>query len=138
MGGEKMETFPFKKGLFVEESGNAFLIGTQCKACERVFYPPRPFCFDCFGEEIDEVKLGNRGKLYSYTVCHMPSLHFASPYTVGWIDLKEGIRVFAPIKNGIDERIEIGMEMELVIDDLWEEEGRRFVGYKYRPLQSDI
>lgn len=138
MGEEKMETFPFRKGLFIEESEMAFLIGNRCKACGRVFYPPRPFCFDCFGEEIEPVKLGNRGRLYSYTVCHMSSLHFASPYTVGWIDLEEGIRIFAPIKIGEDERIEIGMEMELVIDDFWEEEGRRVVGYKYSPLRSDI
>ena len=135
MGEEKIEAFPFRKGLFTEDSETVFLIGNRCKACGRIFYPPRPFCFDCFGEEIEPVKLGSRGRLYSYTICHMPSLHFTPPYMVGWVDLSEGIRIFAPLKMEVDERIWIGMEMKLVIDDLWEEEGRRAVGYKYSPLR---
>jgi len=135
MGEEKIEAFPFRKGLFTEDSETVFLIGNRCKACGRIFYPPRPFCFDCLDEKIEPFKLGSRGRLYSYTICHMPSLHFTPPYMVGWVDLSEGIRIFAPLKMEVDERIWIGMEMKLVIDDLWEEEGRRAVGYKYSPLR---
>ena len=135
MGEEKIETFPFRKGLFIEDSETVFLIGNRCKACGRIFYPPRPFCFDCLDDKIEPVKLGSRGRLYSYTICHMPSPHFTPPYMVGWVDLSEGIRIFAPLKMEVDERIWIGMEMKLVIDDFWEEEGRRAVGYKYSPLR---
>lgn len=128
------ETQVFRKGAFTEESGKAFLLGNRCRSCGRVFYPARPFCFECFEKDMYEVRLGNHGILYSYTVCHMPSLHFSPPYTVGWIDIDEGIRVFAPIKEGQAEAIEIGMEMRLVLDALWEDEGRRVMGYKYRPI----
>ena len=83
---------------------------------------------------MEAIKLGNRGKLYSFTTSHMPASHFHPPYTVGWIDLAEGIRIFSPILAKEGQELQIGMEMELVIDELWQEGNRRIVGYKYRPI----
>jgi hypothetical protein len=83
---------------------------------------------------METIKLGRRGKLYSFTTSHMPSAHFQPPYTVGWIDLAEGIRILSPIEKTEGQELQIGMEMELVIDKLWQEGNRRAVGYKYRPL----
>lgn len=131
------ECCPFRQGLFVEESGRAFLTGNRCKACGRVFFPASAFCFGCYCDEMSPVRLGNRGTLYSYTVSHMASADFLPPYTVGWIELEEGIRVFAPIKAGDDQTIYIGMEMELVIEDLWEEADKRIVGYKFSPVYEE-
>jgi len=126
---------PFREGLFIEESNKAYLIGNKCESCGRIFYPSRPFCFDCSGTKMQKAKFGNKGKLYSFTICHMPSLHFEAPYTVGWIDVDEGIRIFAPIKISENQSVEVGMDMELVIDELWQEEDKSVAGYRFRPVQ---
>lgn len=135
--GEEKETkkiVPFREGLFVEESNKVFLVGNRCETCGQIFFPSRPFCFDCFSDRMEPIKLGKKGKLYSYTTSYMPSLHFEPPYTVGWIELAEGIRIFAPIKVGGGQKLEMGMDVELIIDELWQEEDKSIVGYKFKPF----
>ena len=124
----------FREGLFLQEGDRAYLIGNRCEDCGQVFFPSRAFCFHCSSQRMESIKLGSRGKLYSFTTSHMPSTHFQPPYTVGWIDLREGIRIFSPIKKTEGQELQIGMEMELVIDELWQEANRRVVGYQYRPI----
>ena len=82
---------------------------------------------------METVEFGDKGKLYSFTTSLMPSLHFEPPYTVGWIALEEGIKVFARIERGNNQNLVIGMEMELIIDELWQEGDKSVVGYKFRP-----
>jgi uncharacterized protein len=125
---------PIGEGLFVQEADQAYLMGNRCQECGQVFFPSRPFCFSCSSARMEKVKLGDRGKLYSFTIAHMPSTHFQPPYAVGWIDLEEGLRVFSPIRKTEGQVLRIGMEMELVIDKLWQEGDKRVVGYQYRPL----
>lgn len=134
MGEHKTKSVPFREGLFTSESGKVFLVGNRCKACGQSFFPSRPFCFSCLGKEMQTVKLGSKGKLYSFTTCHMPSLHFEAPYTVGWVDLEGGIKVFAPIVSGGAEELEPDMKMELVIEELWREDDTSVIGYKFRPV----
>jgi uncharacterized OB-fold protein len=134
MSEEPKEHIPFREGLFVQEAGNAYLVGNRCKDCGQVFFPSRAFCFQCSSQRMETIKLGRRGQLYSFSTSHMPSTHFLPPYTVGWIDLAEGIRIFSPIKDTEGQELQIGMEMGLVIDELWQEGDRRIVGYKYRPI----
>jgi len=129
----KMGTVPFREGLFLMEDERAFLLGNKCATCGQIYFPSRPFCFECFGEAMNPIRLGAQGTLYSYTVSYMPSAHFTPPYTAGWIDVVEGIRVFAPIRVKEGQTLDIGMKMELVIDELWQEGERSVVGYLYRP-----
>jgi uncharacterized protein len=128
-----MERVPFRKGLFTVENDMAFLIGNKCPACGQIYFPSKPFCFECFGESLDPIRLGARGRLYSYTVAYMPSAHSIPPYTGGWIDLDEGIRIFAPIEVDEGRTLDIGMDMELTIDELWREGETSITGYRYRP-----
>jgi uncharacterized OB-fold protein len=130
---ETKESIPVREGLFAQEGDKAYLIGNRCEDCGQVFFPPRAFCFHCSSQKMETITLGNRGKLYSFTTSHMPSTHFQPPYTVGWIDLMEGVRIFSPIKKTEGQLLQVGMEMELVIDELWQEANGRVVGYKYRP-----
>ena len=79
-------------------------------------------------------KLVGKGRLYSFTTSYMPSLHFEAPYTVGWVDLEEGVRVFAPIVSDSVEELKMDTEVELFIEELWREEDRSVIGYKFRPV----
>ena len=52
----------------------------------------------------------------------MPVYHFTPPHAMGYIELPEGIRIFAPISGWKGKQLKIGMEMELIIDTLWEKD----------------
>lgn len=72
----------------------------RCKECGKVRWPAGRFCPDCLSENTEIVSLPLEGELYSYVVMHKPfhpSLAEKVPYTVGLIDLKDGIRILANI-----------------------------------------
>ena len=125
---------PFWEGTFKEDARGGRLVGNKCKSCGKIYFPKAQFCFDCFDKGMEEVGLSRRGKLYSYTIGRMASTHFRPPYAVGLIDLPEGVRVFAPLIMTEDETYTIGMEMELVIEELWRENHNEIIGYKFKPM----
>ena len=83
---------------------------------------------------MEKIDLSRNGKLYSFTIVHMPSEHFTPPYAIGWVELPEGIRVFSQIRYWQEYPLQIGMDMELVIDTLWQEETKEIKGYKFQPI----
>ena len=127
------DVVPVREDLFDEVDGGR-LLANQCVSCGRIFFPKAPFCFDCLAKEMKKILLSRRGTLYSYTIGQMPSTHFQPPYAVGLIDLPEGVRVFAPLELTEDRTYRIGMEMEVYIDELWREEGKRIMGYKFKRI----
>ena len=129
-----VSSVPFWEGVFEEDAAGNRLIGNKCKSCGKIYFPKAQFCFNCFDREMEEVNLSGRGKLYSYTIGRMASTHFQPPYAVGLIDLPEGVRIFAPLIMTEDETYTIGMEMELVIEELWHENNNQIVGYKFKPV----
>ncbi|WP_419662357.1 conserved uncharacterized protein, DUF35 [Desulfosarcina variabilis str. Montpellier] len=130
-----MDSMPVREGLFDEKDGGR-LLANRCSACGRTFFPKADFCFDCLAEEMEDIVLSRQGTLYAYTIGRLPSTHFKPPYVVGLIDIPEGIRVFAPLLVSPDAPLTVGMPMQLTIDTLWEEEGKRVMGYKFIPVAS--
>jgi len=129
-----VQTVPIREGIFVADADGAKLLGNRCKSCAQIFFPKAIVCFNCFGKEMDEVVLGPRGKLFTYTIGHMPSTHFDPPYAVGYIDMPEGVLVFAPLKAMEGRPFRVGMEMEVTIDKLWDENDRQVIGYMFKPV----
>ncbi len=129
-----MERRPIENGLFKEGPEGGTLCGGKCTSCGHVFFPPAKLCLECGHEELAEVELSRQGTLYSYTIGHMPSSHFDPPYAVGEIDLPDGVRVFAPLVMVENTPFEVGMDVDLIIEKLWEEEGKEVIGYKFKPL----
>ena len=128
------QVVPIREGLFVSEAEGAKLLGNKCKSCGQVFFPKALVCFTCFGKKMEEVVLSQRGKLYTYTIGHMPSTHFQPPYAVGYIDMPEGVLIFAPLEIIEGRPFRVGMEVEVRIDKLWEENDRQVIGYKFKPV----
>ncbi len=130
------EKIPVCEGAFTETSEGGVLIGNKCKACGQPFFPKAKLCFACLTDDMEEVSLSRRGKLYSYTIGRMASLHFQPPYVLGYIDMPEGVRVFAPLEFEESEyrNIKIGMEMEVAIKKLWDEGDKEIIGYKFKPI----
>jgi len=124
---------PFKEGLFEEVSGKWALVGCRCKLCGQIFFPKRKVCLNCLSPDVERLNLGYNGKLYSFSIVHMPSEHFEPPYAAGWIQLPEGIRIFSPIRGWQEHPLKIGIDMEITIEKLWDEGEREVIGYVFRP-----
>ena len=124
---------PFREGLFEETSGRGSLIGARCRQCGQVIFPVRETCLNCLGQDLEPVHLSRNGKLYAYTIVHMPSEHFPPPYAVGWIELPEGVRVFSQLRGWQEQPLATGMEMQLYFETLWEEAEKEVIGYVFRP-----
>jgi len=124
---------PFKDGLYEEISGKAMLVASKCVKCGQVFFPKKSLCLNCMGSDLKIINLSPRGKLYSYSTVYLNSEHFQAPYTVGWIDLPEGIRIFSQIRGWQENPLKTGMDMRLSIEQLWKTEDSEVVGHVFRP-----
>jgi uncharacterized OB-fold protein len=128
------ERVPIREGTFREGPDGGVLLANKCTACGQLFFPKAKLCQACLHEELEEAPLSRKGALYSYTIARMPSSFFLPPHAMGFVDFPEGVRVFAPLKIIEDKPFEVGMEMEVVIEKLWEFEGKELIGYVFRPL----
>jgi len=120
------------KGLFTD-NGDA-LLGRKCRACNRILPPLTEMCYQCFSSDLESIPLSKKGKLFSYTIVHVPVKNFQPPYAIGWIELPEGITITSPIKGWQEKPLEIGMDMEFIVEKLWEENGNEVIGYKFQPV----
>ncbi len=129
------------EGLFhlpTKEGELPYLIGSKCSQCGLVVFPRRTICPVC---EIDkpmvEAPLSRTGKLVTYTCARVPSEGMTAPYLMGTIDLPEGPRLISLIAGEQDiDALKIGMDVELVIEKIAEEEGHDLIGYKFRPVKK--
>jgi len=138
---QEKKRIPVRENLFSFPSlpGNKpHLIGSRCKNCGEYFFPFRGFCPRCFKEGgMESVPLSSRGILYTFGVVERAPLGFTAPYAVGYVDLPEGIRIYS-LLTGIELKgLRIGMEMELVVDVIREDQaGNEIIGYKFRPVST--
>ncbi len=133
---------PIEAGFFTVPDDPAEpprLLGSRCRSCGERFFPRREVCAKCLHVGTDDVQLGPRGSLYTWTYVHFPL--FASRraetggYGVGQVDLPEGPRVQAVLSGGPDD-FRIGMDMELELETLREnDEGQEIVIHRFRPLE---
>ena len=104
-------TGTFRQGL---EAGK--FMTTACAACGELMFPPKQYCPDCWSGDMKWVELSGRGILYARTTVHAAATQFRDevPYSVGIIDLEEGIRLVSGL---IDDpvRIENDAVIRLVI-----------------------
>ena len=132
---------PIEEGYFTVPDDLAAaprLLGSRCGACGEQFFPRRLVCARCLAEGCDDVELGPRGRLWTWTYVHVPL--FAKKdarveaYGVGQVDLPEGPRVQSILVGGSDD-FAIGMEMELDLESLHtDDDGREVVIFRFRPV----
>jgi uncharacterized OB-fold protein len=93
----------------------------QCTDCQTVRYPPGRVCPACMSRAVEWVESPGRGTVFSYTtVSRAPSPEFEAwaPYTVGLIDLDEGVRVMGNIVNCQSAEIHVGMPVQVFFQDV--------------------
>lgn len=83
------------------DQGEVRLHGSRCRQCGARFFPSRQVCFECGGRDLASTLLGPDGTLYSFSTVHVASGR-STPYTIGYVDLDDGVRVLADIRQEPD------------------------------------
>lgn len=132
---------PIREGYFhqaTSPSDESYLIGSRCNVCGYVSFPKRDVCPACLKENtMEEIRLSRRGKIYSYSVLHVPLPGFPAPYIIARTELPEGPRVISLVTGcePVEGALEIGTEVELVIGRITEDkDGNDVIGYMFRPV----
>ena len=114
------------------------LLGSKCKSCGEVFFPRRIACAKCLQRGTEDVLLGPRGTLYTWTYCHIPLFGKleakVAGYGVGQIDLPEGPRIQAVLLGGRDE-LSIGLPVRLDLEVVrTTDDGDEIVTFRFAPV----
>lgn len=136
---------PAVEGWFTLDEAEPRLLGARCPGCRTVFFPREPSCRNphCGAPEgeLEEVPLSNRGRLWSYTSNgYAPPPPFVAkepyvPFGVAAVELEaERMVVLGQVPDDVPlERLEVGAEMRLVLDTLYEDDENAYVVWKWRP-----
>lgn len=139
---------PAVEGWFTMDAERPALLGTRCTACKTVFFPrEETFCRNpgCMNASFEEVELSRRGRLWSYTNnCYQPPAPYVpvtdpyQPFAVAAVELEaEKMVVLGQVPQDLATGdLEVGMEMELVLDTLYEDEEHSYVVWKWRPAAA--
>ncbi|WP_456326237.1 Zn-ribbon domain-containing OB-fold protein [Palaeococcus sp. (in: euryarchaeotes)] len=113
------------------------MVGTKCKECGEIYFPPRQVCPKCGSREMEDVQLSGKGKVLSWTIVRNPpsGFEYFRPYPLALIELEEGPIVLAQLTDVDENQIDFGMEVEMVTRKIreFEEDGLILYGYKFRP-----
>jgi uncharacterized OB-fold protein len=134
---------PAVEGLFSDGSDGARLLGSKCLSCGTPYFPKSPVCHNpsCTDSKMEDAEFGPRGTLWSCAVQNYPPPPPAkydepyAPYSLGIVDLAEGLRVMGRIHTNAPEDVQVGAEVELVLAPLChEEDGAELISWMFRPI----
>ena len=127
---------PFTVSSFYKFVSEKRLMAAKCNECGTVLLPPKPMCTKCLSTNLQWIELEGAGKLLSYTVIYIAPEQFQSitPYTVGIIELKNGLRLPGMIRDVNAEEIRVGMDLKIDFDTLTSSQWPAWPRYFFRPL----
>jgi uncharacterized OB-fold protein len=137
---------PVVEGVFAETADGPRLVGSRCTACHTPHFPRSPVCRNpsCGSQDVADAEFGPAGTLWSFTIQHYkppPPMRFDDPflpYGIGLVDLPGGLRVLSMMSASDPERLKIGMDVELVIEALYHDDGgNEVVTWKFRPAPTE-
>lgn len=118
------------------------LVGTRCHDCGEVMFGTYHSCANCASEDVEQIALGTKGKLWSYTVInHCPPEPYKGPsdpfipFGEGLVEVPEGVRIVSVLDCDPAD-IQIGMELELYAYPLFVNEcGEEVIAWKFRGIK---
>jgi uncharacterized OB-fold protein len=121
-----------------DAAGAPVLFGIQCRDCAAKLFPPVEVCPECMSENIDRLALASRGTLYSWSVVHAAPKGWTVPYIAAYVDLPEGVRVFAHIVDADPADLAIDMAVTLCVRQLGiDENGAAVTSYAFAPVAEE-
>ena len=124
------------------------LLATRCRACGTHVFPVQDGCPRCMASDGDVVELATRGRLWTWTIQGFPpkSPPYAGdtdparfrPFGVGYVELPGQVKVETRLTVADPDALRIGMEMELVLEVLGQDEaGNDLVTYAFAPVEGE-
>ncbi len=94
------------------------LLLNSCTACDRAYFPPRPFCPACGSRKVEVVEASGKGTLYSYVINHMAAPGYTPPFIVAVVMLEEGVKMMSNILDcpPDPEALELDMPLEVTFE----------------------
>jgi uncharacterized OB-fold protein len=102
-----------KTNDFVDYLEKGKVMGTCCKDCGLVFFPPRTDCHQCLADNTEWFEVSGTGKLLTYSKLQFAPVGFEEdlPYCIAVLDYGD-YKVFGRISGDVpEEEIKVGMEM---------------------------
>ncbi len=140
---EQPGRLPAVAGWFRVDGDGVRLLGGRCPKCRTYSFPvarlgcPNPACGET---EVEEVELSTRGRVWSYTenLYPPPPPYVAAepfqPYAIAAVELEEERMVVLGQVEPDGPPLRVGMEMELVLGTLFEDERGEHVVWKWRAV----
>jgi uncharacterized OB-fold protein len=101
---------PAWEGLLGRDEHGPYLVGARCASCRALSLGLRDLCPNCWRRNtLQPVSIGRMGRVYTCTTVHHAPGGIETPFAVGYVDIEEGIRVFAHLSEGVG----IGAEVAL-------------------------
>ena len=134
--------------LFDWPSDKPHLKGSKCNNCGAVTFPIQDGCPRCCGVDMSQIPLKTKGILWSWTIQGFPpksppygkveTPETFIPYGVGYVELADQVRVETRLTENNPEKLNIGMEMELVIEKFIEDkDGNDIMIYAFSPIKGE-
>ena len=108
---------------FWEACSRHELVIQRCPQCDTLRHPPRPVCSTCHSDDIDWKRVSGLGTIYTYSITHQavhPALRDRVPWNVIMVDLDEGVRMFSHLVDCPEEKVSIGLRVEVTFEDVGE------------------
>ena len=126
--------------LKLPEDGDPYLEGHKCSSCNSIFIGERSVCSSCSSRDtMETITLGNKGKLYSYSIVFRSFPGIDVPYISAIVDLDDG----GTLKGNLiecdpdPEQIKFDMPVEVVFGDALgrkDAEGNSYISYFFKPV----
>ena len=97
------------------------LLIQSCRECGSKIFFPKKRCPDCWSEKMTWIESSGKATVYTYTIMRdmvEPKFVGDLPYVLAMVDLEDGIRMTTRIVNCLPENVSIGMEVQVVFEDI--------------------
>ncbi|MGF6573659.1 putative OB-fold protein [Paraburkholderia sp. GAS333] len=86
---------------FELRNGDVLLRGSQSRSSGSKAFPAREVCMETGARDMEPMLFGPYGTLYSFSTVRVSSTR-ATPYTIGYVDFPNGVRVLANLDPSLD------------------------------------
>jgi uncharacterized OB-fold protein len=100
------------------------LLVKRCADCGEAHFYPRPFCPQCWSENVNWEEASGQATLYTFSTVHvndLPPFHGRVPYVAAIVELAEGPRMMTNVVDCDAEQLEVGMSLQVRYRDLDDE-----------------
>jgi len=112
------------------------LMAAKCSECGKIMLPPKPMCTKCLSTKLRWIELEGAAKLLSYTVIHVApeKFQYLTPYSVGIMELKSGLRLPGMICDVTPEELRVGMKLKICFETSTSDQWPAWSRYFFRPV----